>query len=134
MTKQQLTRLERLELFVQRLTLGSHIAKAASEGGRILGSRHLLENGEQVLAKAATAYTDPAALMALGEKHIADPTQMGIFASHVAAGDLNAARDMLIDTKERVRVAKAVEATQQVDDVLSDRQMDTYDVKASCRN
>lgn len=132
MSPQQLTRLERLEQFVQRLTLGSYIAKAASEGGKILGNRRLLEQGEQVLAKAATAYRDPDALLALGEQHISDPTQMGIFSSHVAAGDLNSARDMLIDTRERGRVAKAVDAADQAYATLAgDKNLDEYDARAS---
>lgn len=127
MTKQQLTRLEKLEQFVERLTLGSYIAKAANEGGRIIGDRRLLENGEQILAKAATAYDSAETLLALGEKEIGDPTTMGILAGHVAARDFNAARDVLIDVKERGRVAKAVDAAQQVDTVLGDDDIAGFD-------
>lgn len=112
MTKQQLSRLEKIEQFVQRLTLGSYIAKAANEGGRILGDRRTLEHGEQLLAKAASAYESAETLVAVGEREIDDATQMGIFAGHVAARDFNAARDVLIDARERGRVAKAVDAAQ----------------------
>lgn len=131
MTKAELSRLEKIEQFVRKLTLGSYLAKAANENGRIIGDRRLLENGEQTLAKAAGAYHDPDALMALGERAITDPTQMGIFSSHVAGGDLNAARDMLIDTKERGRVAKAADAAQDVENLLNDRDLDGYDTKAA---
>lgn len=131
MNRQELARLEKLEQFVQRLTLGTYLAKAASEGGRVLGDRRLLEQGEQVLAKAATAYLNADALMKMGEQHISDPTAMGAFEGHLSAGDLNAARDMLVDVKERNRVAKAVDAADQVDTLLGDEDLDAYDARAA---
>ena len=131
MTPLELSRLERLEQFVQRLTLGSYLAKAASEGGRVLGDRRLLEQGEQTLAKAARAYHSPDSLMALGEREIADPTAMGVFASHIAANDLNAARQVLLSTQERTRVAKAVDAAQEVNTVLGDDDLAGYDSRAT---
>ena len=127
MSPHEISRLERLEQFVERLTLGSYIAKAASEGTKILGSRHLLEQGEQVLAKAATAYTSAESLLALGEREISDVTQMGVFAGHIAAGDLNAARNVLIDNQERTRFAKAADAAQEVNTVLGDDDLATFD-------
>ena len=173
MSPQELSRLERVEKFISRLTLNSYLAKAADGSGeRVLSNPHTrdaaeqrlasaatyaddlddqdhqlsvlndlrerikqLENlwrvvieptlgnktsspvqqGEAVLAKAAEAYQDADGLMALGEREISDPTQMGIFAGHLAANDLNAARDVLIDVRERGHVAKAADAAQQVD-------------------
>lgn len=122
MTPRELSRLEKLEKFVERLTLGSYLAKAAASGGRVLGDRRVLEQGEQTLAKAAGAYTSAESLMALGEREITDATQMGVFASHLAY-----ARDILIDTRERGRVAKAADAAQQVDTVLGDDDIAGFD-------
>ena len=163
MSPQELSRLQRVEKFIERLTLNSYLAKAADTGGKVIGNRALAEPGEQdlaesvtgstgtiaalqrrveqlenlwrviiqptlenktsspvaqgeaVLAKAAEAYQDADSLMSLGEREISDPTTMGIFSSHLAANDLRAARDVLIDVRERGYVAKAADAAQQVD-------------------
>jgi hypothetical protein len=166
MSYQERKRLERLEAFVERLTLGSYIAKAADTGSRIMGQRldegdtelatavraggrdqrlNRLENhlqslearysslalgstpaapsavaqGEDVLAKAAGVYNDPEALLALGDREISDPVQMGAFSGHIWAGDLESARNMLIDIRERMHVAKAADVAQEVSAALT---------------
>lgn len=125
MTPQQLTRLEKLEQFVQRLTLGSHIAKAASEGGKILGNPHLLEQGEQtlakatvqnataqgesVLAKAVESFKDADALLSYADTITDDPTVVGIISGHLAVGDFASARTTILEIQQRGTVAKAAE-------------------------
>lgn len=75
-------------------------------------------DGERLLAKAAGAYTTPESLLALGEREISDATEMGVFASHVASGDLTEAQNLLIDARERGRVAKAADAAQAAESAL----------------
>jgi hypothetical protein len=116
MTQMQLRRLEKLEAFVERLKLGSYIAKAAGDDGentRVLGNTARLRDvGEQVLAKAATTYDTPDTLMAAGERAISDPTQMGVFASHLSTGDLAAARKMFGQASDRAAFVKGVDAAE----------------------
>jgi hypothetical protein len=115
MSPQESIRLKRLEEFVERLTLNSHIAKAAAADGKeaqLFGNPGLRDVGEQVLAKAATTYDTGDKLMALGEKAIQDPTAMGEFASHISTGNLTEARKMLTQATDRASFAKSVDAAQ----------------------
>ena len=95
----------------------------------------VVQQGEDVLAKAASAYTDPDSLMSLGEREISDPTTMGIFSSHLAANDLSAARDVLLDIRGRGHVAKAADAAQRVDQVFggsnTESDVAAYDSRAA---
>jgi hypothetical protein len=77
-------------------------------------------DGEALLAKAAGSYADPESLMALGEREIGDATTMGAFSSHISTGNLPAAQSLLIDARERGRVAKAADATMTAQDALEE--------------
>lgn len=63
MSPQERTRLERVEKFVERLTLGSYLAKAADTGGKVIGNRQILEPAEQDLARSVTDGNDPLAAL-----------------------------------------------------------------------
>lgn len=54
MSPHELARLERLETFIDRLKLNSYLAKAAGEGGRVMGDPRASDAAEQRLASAAT--------------------------------------------------------------------------------
>lgn len=125
MSPQQIARLEKLEQFVERLTLNSFVAKAAASDGEdaevFSKAARFRNRGEQILAKAVTALESPDALMALGGRTLKDATQMGEFSSLVALGDLPAARRMLDKVSERSNFAKAVDtAEDMLNEPLSD--------------
>lgn len=63
MTPLEKTRLERVEQFIDRLKMGSFLAKAAGEGGKVIGNRQTLEPGEQDLARSVTDGNDPLAAL-----------------------------------------------------------------------
>lgn len=70
--------------------------------------------------------------MKMGEKSITDPTKMGVFARHIESGDLEAARNILLDTKERGRVAKSVDAAAQAEgSLLGDDDLAAFDTRAA---
>ena len=88
----ELRRLEKLETFVERLTLGSYLAKAADTGGKVVGqplsagdrdlaraatgTPDLTSVGEDVLAKAVSAFSDPTALLAFADRNIGPPAKV----------------------------------------------------------
>jgi hypothetical protein len=102
--------LERLQARVEHL---EEVARLQTLPGGAL-------DGEALLAKAAGSYDTPETLMVLGDRQFSDPTAMGEFASHVARGDLTAARGMLDSATDRTRFAKAADATQVAQSALDE--------------
>lgn len=93
-----------------------HLEEVAS----LVTQRGGAADGEALLAKAASAYSTPESLMALADRQISDPTQMGEFSSYVARGDLAAARGLLDSATDRQRFAKAADAAQTAQDALEE--------------
>ena len=140
------TRLERVEAFLERLKLNSYVAKAADTGSKIIGqplsagdrnlvlaatgTPDLMTAGEDVLAKAVNAFSDPETLLAFADRNIADPTTIGVVSGHLEAGDLPSARATVLQHVQRDQVAKAAEVMQQTTNALDD-DMAGYDVRAA---
>lgn len=140
------TRLERVEAFLERLKLGSYIAKAADTGGKVLGhplsagdrdlayaatgTPGLTSAGEDVLAKAVGAFNDPETLLAFADRNINDATTIGVVSGHLEAGDLPSARATVLEHVQRGQVAKAAEVMQGAANALDD-DLAGYDVRAA---
>ena len=142
----ELRRLEKLENFVERLTLGSYLAKAADTGGKVVGqplsagdrnlaraatgTPNLTDVGEDILAKAVNAFSDPETLLAYADRNISDATTIGVVSGHLEAGDLPSARATVLEAVQRGQVAKAAEIMQKTTNALDD-DMAGYDTRAA---
>lgn len=119
------TRLERVEAFLERLKLGSYIAKAADTGGKVLGqplsagdrnlalaatgTPDLTSAGEDVLAKAVGAFSDPEALLAFADRTISDPTTIGVVSGYLEAGQVREVQAAVAAAKRAHEAQKLVQ-------------------------
>ena len=87
--------------------------------------------GESVLAKAVSAFDNADSLMAYADRTLNDPTEMGIIAGHISAGDLKAAKNALLEIGERNTLAKAPDVMSQVVSAGSDDDLAGYDSRAA---
>lgn len=86
--------------------------------------------GEAVLAKAVGGFADGDALLAYADRQVSDPTTVGIISGHIAAGDLQSAKEAVLEHVQRGHVAKAAEVMQQATNALDD-DLAGYDARAA---